>query len=334
MANKKATIRDVAEKAGVSLMVVSRVCNPRPKQYVSEAARARVLEAIEALGYRPDERARSLRTKQSGTIGFYSGFGIWLDDDFARSIFNGCQSCCEIHEKDILMLRPMDNLSPAEVMRALEHATIDGIVYHPPEGDQELATELRGFHKPGVRIGEAFPGLISVVAEDRSGAERMARYLYEIGHRSVIFRADSLVRVSTARRREAFCRTAEELGMTVRITYALDRADHVTPQEEELIREHRAHGVTAVVCWRDWSAAQALLFCRNQGIAVPGDLAIAGFDGLAPRILPAGTEITTIVIDWERIAFLAVQRLIEMLAKEDIPEETIVPCPLRIGNTT
>src|SRR3569833_884422 len=93
MRKKGPTIKDVAARAGVSVMAVSRVCNPHATGQVSAAMRAKVMEAIEALGYQPDTVAQSRRRRRADTIGFYNGYRgmLTLDDDFRRSVFTGLQ---------------------------------------------------------------------------------------------------------------------------------------------------------------------------------------------------------------------------------------------------
>src|SRR3569833_1341424 len=83
------TVRDVAALAGVSVMSVSRVCDPDYQGQVSPEMRTRVMTAIETLGYRPDYAARSLRKGRTDTIGFYNGYRnlMLLTAGFTRSLF-------------------------------------------------------------------------------------------------------------------------------------------------------------------------------------------------------------------------------------------------------
>jgi DNA-binding LacI/PurR family transcriptional regulator len=315
-------------------MVVSRVCNPSPKEYVSEASRERVLKAIEELGYRPDMRARSLRRQRNDTIGYYSGYGtVWLWDEFARVIFDGLQEATAEYNQDLLIYHALDREPALAAAMRIMSTKIDGLVYLPKPDDTELSRLLAQTNKPVVRIGEPYPGIPAVVAGDVDGGKRLARHLYLRGHRRVVFRNEPGNRVSSRRREYGFREAAEQLGMDVTVTIAAD-ADYLTDIEKDMILNRKSEGITAVACWHDLSAAQVVLFCRENRIQIPDDLAVTGFDGLFPPVCPPDVRITTIVVDWEYVAYKAVSQLIELVEKREIPQETIVRCSFLNGNTT
>lgn len=328
-------MRDVADLAGVSLNVVSRVCRPDDKEYVSTGARERVLAAIEQLGYYPDSRARSLRSLRAQTIGFFSAYGwLYVEEEFARAIFEGLQTGCGEADQDLLLFHGVDIRSIREAVRELVDAKVDGVVYLPKHGDTELTEALLQTRKPIVRIGEPYPRMPAVVAEDRDGARRLARHLYLRGHRHVVFRKPSFRLESATRRYEGFCEAAEELGMAVTTTVTDSPTEALSAPEQALLRRFRAEGITAVACWRDGAAAEVLVFCRKHRIHVPEDLAVVGFDGLTPENCPADLRLTTVVIDWQRIAETAVARLLDLVEGKPVPDEIVQPCSVYVGNTT
>lgn len=327
------TIKDVALLAGVSPMVVSRVCNPSPKEYVSDASRERVLKAIEELGYRPDIRARSLRRQRNDTIGYYTGYGvIWLIDMFARVIFDGLQIASSVYNQDLLIYHTLDNESVQDIARRLSNTKIDGFVYLPLPDDHGLSQLLLNINKPVVRIGEPYPGIPSVLADDFDGAKRIARHLYMRGHRRVIFRNQAQGHISAQRREKGFKEAAGELGVDVVVTTS--QHDLLTEHEKHLILNRKNEGITAVACWHDESAASVIHYCRENRIQIPDDLAITGFDGLTPGSCPDDVKLTTMVVDWENLSFKAVSLLIDIIEKREIPEETIIPGSFLYGNTT
>jgi DNA-binding LacI/PurR family transcriptional regulator len=335
MRSNRPTIKDVALRAGVSPNVVSRVCHPESGEYVSEGSRAKVLEAIRELGYHPDSRARYLRNPRTKTIGFYSGNGtLDFDFEFARAIFEGLQSACEEFDQDLLIFHLMENHSTSYIADKVTSSKVDGIVYHPRPSDTELSETLSKTHKPIVRIGEPFPNIPAVVADDWNGGRRIARHLYGRGHRRVVFRKETYNIVSAQRRYEGFCEAAARLGMAVITTTASSRDDELTDEEQQLLRNFRAEGITAFVCWRDWSAAKVLSYCNENHIRVPNDIAVVGFDGLTPDFCPSAMRLTTLVIEWDSIAEMAVERLFDLIEHREVPDETIHPCSLYIGNTT
>jgi LacI family transcriptional regulator len=294
-----------------------------------------VLEAIEELGYHPDTRARYLRNPRTQTIGFYSGHGtLEIEVEFGRAILEGLQSACEDYDHDLLVFHNLDKLSIPQRVDKLTSSKVDGIMYHPRPGDAEVARLLAASGKPIVQISDPFPGIPAVVAEDRDGGRRIARHLHSRGHRRVVFRRAMGCIQSEKRRYEGFCDAAARLGMSVVTTAASSFDDEITGEERDLLMGFRHEGVTAVVCWRDWSAAKVLVFCREHDIRVPSDIAVAGFDGMTPDFCPDGVRLTTLVIEWPRIAEIAVERLFDLIEGREAPDETIHPCSLYIGSTT
>jgi LacI family transcriptional regulator len=293
-----------------------------------------VLEAIRELNYIPNSRARYLRRGRTETIGYYTSYGtVSIEQEFARILFDGLQAACGELNQDLLVFHATDR-SPGEIARLLTSSKVDGVIHHPRHGDDELAETLRDGHKPLVRVGEPFPQVTSVVAEDWKGAARLARHLYTRGHRRVLFRMEPGNLISARRRHDGFREAAERLNMEVVTTVAQIGTDDLTEIELDYLTHFRDHGITAVACWRDESAAKVLVWCRAAGIHVPEDVAVVGFDGLTPGFCPTEFRLTTIVIDWQRIVEEAVFRLIDLIEKREVPDEICVPCSIYIGNTS
>ena len=330
------TMKDVAKLAGVSLNVVSRVCRPEDNEAVSASARGRVLAAVEELGYHPDSRARSLRNQRTNTIGFFIAYN-WLSVEgsaFARSIYEGLQAGCSSARQDLLFIHGMNLGSDKEIVRELNNAKVDGVVYLPNIGERGLSETLLCIQKPMIRIGEPHSGMPTIVTEDHYGGQRLARHLYLRGHRRVLFRMPPYSLTTAERRRDGFAETAEELGMTVVTTLTESLCDELSSEERQLLNSIRSERITAAACWRDESAAQLLVFCRESGIHVPDDLAVVGFDGLTPSFCPPDLRLTTVVIDWQRITETAVATLIDIIEGKAAPDEVVQPCSIYLGNTT
>ena len=349
MRKKGPTIKDVAARAGVSVMAVSRVCNPSASGQVSAAMRERVMEAIDALGYQPDTVAQSLRRRRSDTVGFYNGYRgmLLLDEEFPRSIFAGLQDEAAELAQDLLVFNvPEDPRRPAEVVQELSTSKVDGVVFLPQEGDEELARLLGDSHQNIVAVGEALPGLPAITAQDTRGARLIAEHLYSRGHRNILFRRSLIDLTSSRRRYEAFMEAARELGLKVTSTRTSLRQDDLDDEEKALILSRRQNGITAIAAWHDYSAVKAIVYCREMGIRIPEDIAIAGFDRLTPLLCPVDVSLTTIEVDWTQVARRAVVYLVKGRAFASRPDlgddivdtatrfEIAVRSPLFIGNTT
>jgi DNA-binding LacI/PurR family transcriptional regulator len=349
MRKKGPTIKDVAARAGVSVMAVSRVCNPSATSQVSAAMREKVMKAIKELGYQPDTVARSLRRRRSDTVGFYNGYRgmMLLEEDFPRSIFTGLQDESTELAQDLLIFNvPEEPRSPAEVVRELSTSKVDGVVFLPQEGDEELARLLGESHQNVVAIGEALPGLPAITAQDALGSRKIAEYLYSLGHRHVMYRRARVKLMSARRRYEAFIQAAREIGIDVTETETMRALDELDDREQEIVRNHKQREITAIVAWHDYSAVKVVLFCRENGIDVPGDLAVVGFDQLPPLLCPPEVDLTTIAVDWTEVAKRGVEYVVrgrEYAARMEDGDEVLddegtfeirLRSELHIGNTT
>ncbi|MEO7719812.1 MAG: LacI family DNA-binding transcriptional regulator [Capsulimonas sp.] len=347
MSKKIPTIKDVAAHAGVGMMTVSRVCNPKTNGTVSDAMRQRVLQAINDLGYQPDVLARSLRQRRVDTIGFYNGYRdiFSLTDAFARALFIGLQDASTELKQDLLIFHPSKTpQSPADIVRELNTSKVDGVIFLPGDEDVILSQLLKASHQNIVTIGEVLPGLPAITSQDEIGSRMIAEHLHERGHRHVLYRHRRDPLPSAIRRYHGFCATAKELALQVTTTQTTLLNDEVDAKEQDLIRNAHRLGVTAIVGWHDFSAMAALLFCRHIGFNIPSDIAIAGFDALPLSACPSDVSLTTIDADWSGIARRAVAFVAQgqsaalsdtrdTVIDHDGQEEIRVAGRLRIGNT-
>jgi len=337
MQKKAPTLKDVAERAGVSRMAVSAVLNNMQSTVrVSEATRERIFTAMEELRYQPDVTARSLRLQRTDTIGFYNGHGfIDMRDPFAPNLFKGLQSAASSFSKHLLLYNGF-HLQPDDVvLRKLLSNKADGVVMRPSPTDGNLITALGKTDKPVIQLVEWYPGVPGVVNDDYAAARLIAEHLADRGHTRILFRRGLTPLTSEVGRYLAFFDVAQERGLTLITTTPADRVDRLSDEERDRIRRHRdADGFTAIACWHDGSAVSVIRYLDELGITVPGDLALTGFDGFDYREFSGARRLTTVEVDWQRIARVSVERLIERVEGKEVPERTVLPSVLRIGTTS
>jgi LacI family transcriptional regulator len=337
MQKKAPTLKDVAERAGVSRMAVSAVLNNMQSTVrVSEATRQRIFAAMEDLRYQPDVTARSLRLQKTDTIGFYNGHGyIDMLDSFAPILFMGLQSAAAEFSNHLLLYNGF-HLQPEDiVLQKLLSNKADGVVVRPAPSDENLILELGKTSKPVIQVVEAYPGAPGVIANDYAAARVLAEYLIERGHRRILFRRGATPLTSELARYRAFEDVAAERGVVLITTSPADRFDRLTDEERDLIVRHDApDGFTAIACWHDASARQVIRFLDEQGIRVPDDLALTGFDGFTYREFGPTRPLTSVHVDWLEIAATSVRLLIDQVQGKEIPDRTIISGELRVGATT
>ena len=326
-------MKDVAERAGVSLMTVSLVMRDGETSRVSSETRARVLQIARELGYVPNARAQGLRLGVTNVIGLYAGYGyVNVRIPFLTEIVSGLQDACEVFGKDLLLHGTFRNRSTEQIYNELRDGSIDGLIVNMPASDP-LAAQLAAAHFPVVAVGDPLPGLPAVVVDDEAGGRLIAEHLLDKGHTSCVYVSGSVEAVSAARRRHAFLQTARAKELEVR-EWQLGPL----PQGNEDLLEHFGPPVSGerprvFVFWNDTSAYYFLGFCRQRGIRIPEDVAVVGFDGCSTPY-EKFWSLTTVRAPWAEVAQTAVGHLNKLLNGETVPAETVLPVQLVAGQTS
>jgi LacI family transcriptional regulator len=295
-----ATIREVAQQAGVSLMTVSRVVNDSPS--VSPATRARVREVIAQLGFVPNRAARSLRSRRS----------LWIALVFQRAVADGpgdVSYVIELQEGVIRRCRENGYHAAVELLDAGSRAAgqqlrelarqlaPDGILLAPPLSSAEpLVGQLRALHVPFVRIAprRAAANESCVMMDDRAAARQMTEYLLSLGHRRIGFVQGHPGHAASAQRLAGYRAALREW----RVPAADER---VVPGDFTFEGGRRgaarlldaAAAPSAIFASNDESAAGCLAEAHARQLQVPGDLSITGFDDtyVATMLYPPLTTI-------------------------------------------
>ena len=332
----KPTLKDVAKLAGVSQMAVSAVLNDTQSTVrVSEGTRKRILEAVDELQYNPDVFARSLRLQRANIVGFYNGHGyIDIADPFAPGMLMGIQSAIVSHGSSLLLYNGLHQQDENVVRTKLLSSKADGVLIWPAPGDAALLLSLGQTDKPFVQLAEAYPGVPNVVTDDYNAARGLAEHLAERGHRHVLYRRGALPLTSEEARYRAFRDVFLERGVKMTVTRPAGY-ENLTDDEKRLIRGYsESGGITAVACWHDASAVQVAQFLAFSEIRMPQDIALTGFDGFSWREFRENAPLTTVSVDWVKLAAVAANLLIRRINGEEIPETTVLPGELRIGGTS
>jgi DNA-binding LacI/PurR family transcriptional regulator len=307
------TLRDVAARAGVSVMTVSNVV--RGYQHVSPATRGRVQAAIEELGYRPNLSGRSLATGRSSVLALAvpdlrRPYFAELAHVFARvSTARGYR----------LLLEETGGTAEGErtVLRDLEAGVVDGVVIHP----QALtAVELDGLRRdtPLVFLGEdpRPPQADQVAIDNVVAAQEALAHLVALGRRRIGFLGHEIGAPScpSALRIEGYRSGLERAGLP------FDEALLVARGEGDAIGAEAALGaaldagldVDGLLCRDDLAAVGALRALRRRGLAVPGDVAVVGWDAID---LGASTvpSLTSVAPDTRAIGERALDVLLERM---------------------
>ncbi len=327
---------DIAERVGVSKVAVSAVLSGSAGNHtrVAEATRRRILDAAREMNYAPNGLAKMFRQKSTGIIGLY--LGEWLlstQDMFLAEIVGGLQWACNEFRKDLLIHGTFRGQSTEDIYLELISRKIDGLILFARE-DDALAQRLALASMPVVAIADAVSTLPSVVVDDCLGSRLIVEYLASKGHRRALYRRGRLFQTSERRRYEAFQSAAAQHGMSV--VEDAERAAKfefgLSEVEKAILKQPLWKRPTAIVCNNDLLAYASVDYCQDEKLRVPDDVAIVGFDGLVPQIRPAA-QLTTIRAPWSQVAHTALALVVQHLGGESIPDETVLPVELVIGDT-
>jgi LacI family transcriptional regulator/LacI family purine nucleotide synthesis repressor len=325
------TAKDIAGKLGLSQPTVSRILSGARGHRVSAETRRRVLELARELGYQPNAVARSLRHRRTNILGFYTGYGC-LDarNSFLAEIIGGLQRACDSYRLDLLLHGTFRGQSTDDIYGELVDGRIDGLFVHTAPNDPLIA-RLADSSLPVVALADLLPRLPSVICDDADGIRQLLDYLWARGHRRIGYIAPILRLASVERRRESFQEwmRRRHLPETAAPIYRIQMEE--TAPALEAIRAAR-EPPSAVCCWNDLAAYDLLRRCAKEGVRVPDDLAVVGFDGFVDTLLPA-RSLVTIAAPWADVTRTAVDLLVDHIAGKEVPPETQLPVTLLTGDT-
>lgn len=291
----RATLAQVADLAGVSVMTASYTYN-QPRR-VSDEARTRVLEAAAKLGYAgPDPSARSLRRGSTQTLGIVLGehLSYAFDDPQATSFLAGIADICAELGYGMTVLPITGGADDVQRVRA---AAVDGFVIWTTSDDDPVLETVRELNRPAVvHGGPAFPGLGLVGIDDRAAARAIGAVAFAGARRPAVMSFPlSRERISTIAvgtditdvsfpvtraRLEGYRRAAEDSGIgwgdVVVAVAARNDANEATRLAAELLSS--PDPPDAIAAMSDEQAAGVVQAARAADVAVPGDLAITGWD--------------------------------------------------------
>jgi LacI family transcriptional regulator len=305
-AREAATIRDVAERAGVSVATVSRVLNG--KEVVREETLRQVLDAARALHYVPNVAARSLSNRRSQTI------GVVLPDvhgEFFSELIRGIDVAARNERYHVLVSGSHSDAGETLEVLAAMRGRVDGLVLMAPMApDVALAAlhESLPSGLPLVLLSSSADGRDAIAIDNYGGAREMVRHLGGLGHRRIAFIQGPARNADAEERLRGFRDGLGELGAAPADLRRLELAGDFT--EESGHAAARAALTlkprpTALFAANDSMAVGALAALAEAGVEVPREMSVTGFDDIpiARYVAPPLTTIRVDIADLGRRAF-------------------------------
>ncbi|MFS2112038.1 LacI family DNA-binding transcriptional regulator [Sphingomonas sp. Sphisp140] len=311
------TIQAVAEHAGTSTMTVSNFLNGTGK--MGEATRARVREAIETLGYKPNAAARALASSGAARIGLVY---INPQNAFLSAMLVGTLQAAATRGAQLMVEHSgepdYDRL--AESLRGLVRSGANALLLPPPYSEliagSPIVEEL-GVPIAVVGAGQAIPGIVTVRVDDHAAAGAMTDLLISLGHRRIGFIGGPEGHGATGARREGY-RHSLRAHRLPDAPELIDAGDFSF--DSGLLAARRLLDLpeppSAIFAANDDMAAAVLSVAHRKGIAIPDALAVAGFDD-TPIAVKTWPSLTTIRQPIAEMAERATLALIARLAESE-----------------
>lgn len=334
--SQPATLRDVARVAGVSVATVSLVVNNKTQARVGEGTRQRVLQTVNALGYRTNALARSLVRGESPFIGLVAD--AIATTPFAGQIVRGAQE--EAWKYGYVLLVADTDAVPDATDRAIQmmtehraHGILFSTWYHR---DVEPPASLGTIPTVFVNCRSTSPGSYSVIPDEEQGGRAATEHLIERGHSRIAFINSTETTPSTVGRLRGY----KQALSSADIAYDPKLVVRSFPEQEGgyaagerlLAMVNRP---TAVFCYNDRVAMGLYDRLKEAGLAIPNDMAVVGFDDqevIAAHLRPA---LTTVALPHYDIGALAVRTLLDLTGPRQGPAGVQqVMCPPLIREST
>jgi LacI family transcriptional regulator len=324
-AYRGSTIKDVASRAGVSVATVSRVLNE--KGLVREETIRRVLDAAAALNYVPHGGAKSLSTRRTSTV------GVVLPDlhgEFFSEMIRGIDVAARRRGYHLLVSGSHSEWSEMSAVLLAVRGRVDGMIVMAPELEAERIASWLPTGLPVVLLNGRAEGAWSVAVDNTQGTGSMMQHLFSLGHREIAYISGPEGNADATERLRTWRAAMQEAGVG-RLDELLVPGDFSETAGYEagytiLSRERRP---TAVFAANDAMAIGALCAIREQGVRVPQEMAVVGFDDI-PIARFVSPPLTTVSVEIAELGRQAFELFLEASEQDREPRLQVLPTHLVI----
>jgi DNA-binding LacI/PurR family transcriptional regulator len=326
------TLRNIAEKAGVSVSTVSRVLNDQPG--ISAKTRERVLAVAQELQYVPNAAARNLATKRTRNIGFVTY--KWS----VRSRLTACsldsvgvnEECARLGYHILTTQVDEQAMKNALQLPMVRERRVDGLILAGPAIKPSFVLELYNSGLPVVLLDNSLQGteIDCVLHENETSAYRLTEHLIRVHqHETIVFLSGPEAWISSRERAAGYCRAQAEASLESHIFHMSNTTVETGMEAMKIALAELPH-LTAVVAVNDAVAIGAMRACKAAGRSVPEEIAVVGFDNVGWAELH-DPPLTTAYAFGEEMGRQAARRLVELVESTPTQEREHVPLRLRVG---
>jgi LacI family transcriptional regulator len=325
----RATISDVAKKAGVSISTVSRVLNNTVP--VDGETAQRVRETVSALNYTPHSAARTLASRRTNTIGLLL---LDIGGDFYTPMLRGIEAVSSQAGLDLLIHSTITSLAGSSSRRALGEHNTDGLLVFTDALDNAELTRLHEIGFPVILMHQSPPkglGIPVITIENQIGTQKVVDHLIEVhGRQRILFLQGPANNEDSTQREKGYRQSLKKhnLPFDPRL---VARGGFEPNQAHATVAQLLANGLEfdAIFTGDDDNAVGVIQALREAGRPIPKDVALAGFDdSLFARILTP--PLTTVRAPIEQVGREAVRQLVRLIHGEQVEARQVLPTELII----
>jgi len=277
------TLKEVARKAGISVTTASRILSNRPSQIpISEETKRKVLGVAKQLDYYPNIFARSLRTGKTGIVGVIVSD---VTDSFFGGIIDGIEKVLNEYDYYFLLSSAQNSPQKEELyLTKLRKSRVDGLLILGATQrftDNEVREVARG-GIPIVLVGREspHPSISAVTVDNFTGGFLATEHLIRLGHTKVVHITTRQPRVDGDQRLNGYESAMEKHGLKDKCW--VEKGDITAESGYQVMTGILEEGKrpTAVFPFNDMSTLGVIRAIRDQGLRIPEDIAIIGFDDI------------------------------------------------------
>jgi DNA-binding LacI/PurR family transcriptional regulator len=320
----RVTLKTIAQHLGLTPGTVSAALNnSAAARSIPARTKNRIIEAAQALNYRPNFFARTLRLKRTYTIGVIAEE---IGDAYGALVISGIEEY--LRKNNYFFLTVIHRHDPKLLQtyaQMLMTRGVEGFITTDTSITEQLVL-------PTVAVAghERVEGLTNIVLDHKRAARLALEHLRDLGHEEIAFIKGQTISSDSSVRWNAICEVAQQLGMRIRpeLTIQLEGVDSTPaigyPFAKQLLA--RKQPFTALFAYNDISAIGSIWAFREAGLRIPEDISIVGFDDI-PGAAFANPGLTTVRQPLVKMGQIAAQTVVDLIEGrgEYVPEIAIEP---------
>ncbi len=329
---KLTSIKDIARIANVSYSTVSRAL--QNSSLISRRTTEKIQRIAQESGYRPSAVARGLVTQKTKTIGVVV---TSIADPFVSEVVNGIEECGNDHGYSVFLGNSnADPTRETKVVHSFSERRVEGIVVTSSRVGALYTPLLSEMKVPIVLVNNQHPGefVHSVMIENVKGSLEATNHLIQLGHCRIAYVGDRFGHQSDTERFAGYRQALERAGLPFLPELVIDgdgRPEEGASAVGTLL--HLSNPPTAIFCYNDMTALGALRRIHMNGLRVPEDISVVGFDDL---FIASYTQppLTTVRQPMRRMGMLAMESLLALMSGQDSAAVVKVPAELIVREST